>query len=89
MQNLEGQVVDLYIPRKCSATNRLIHAKDNASIQITIPHVNNDGVRNGQKTTYAICGYLRKTGQSDIALTKLAQNSGFLTTFREFNHIDN
>lgn len=39
MQNEERQVVDLYVPRKCSATNRLITAKDHASVQINIGHV--------------------------------------------------
>ena len=39
MQNDEGNIVDLYIPRKCSATNRLITAKDHASIQIEIAQV--------------------------------------------------
>uniref|UniRef100_A0A804MJB5 40S ribosomal protein S21 n=1 Tax=Zea mays TaxID=4577 RepID=A0A804MJB5_MAIZE len=27
MQNEEGKTVDLYVPRKCSATNRIITAK--------------------------------------------------------------
>merc|ERR1711924_101128 len=40
--NNEGVNVDLYIPRKCSATNRLIHAKDKAAVQINIAHVNAD-----------------------------------------------
>ena len=39
MQNEEKQIVDLYIPRKCSATNRLITAKDHASVQINIAEV--------------------------------------------------
>ena len=39
MQNDEGKIVDLYIPRKCSATNRLITAKDHASVQIEICQV--------------------------------------------------
>ena len=34
MQNDEGKIVDLYVPRKCSASNRLIGAKDKSSIQI-------------------------------------------------------
>merc|ERR1712062_504104 len=34
MQNDKGEIVDLYIPRKCSASNRLIGAKDKSSIQI-------------------------------------------------------
>ena len=39
MQNDQGNIVDLYIPRKCSATNRLITAKDHASVQIEIAQV--------------------------------------------------
>ena len=39
MQNEEKQIVDLYIPRKCSATNGLIKAKDAASVQIDIAEV--------------------------------------------------
>ena len=39
MQNEENKIVDLYIPRKCSATNRLIAAKDSASVQIDIAEV--------------------------------------------------
>ncbi|KAI4364663.1 hypothetical protein MLD38_020721 [Melastoma candidum] len=30
MQNEEGQNMDLYIPRKCSTTNRVITSKDHA-----------------------------------------------------------
>ena len=39
MQNDEQKIVDLYIPRKCSATNRLITAKDSASVQIDVAEV--------------------------------------------------
>ena len=39
MQNDKGEIVDLYIPRKCSATNRLITAKDHSSVQIEIAEV--------------------------------------------------
>ena len=41
MQNSNGEYVDLYIPRKCEATNRLIDCKDSASVQITL---NTDGL---------------------------------------------
>merc|ERR1711962_1766523 len=36
MQNEAGEYVDLYIPRKCSASNRIIGAGDHASVQINI-----------------------------------------------------
>ena len=42
-QNASGATVDLYIPRKCSATNRLIQAKDHGSVQINIAHVDSQG----------------------------------------------
>ena len=41
MQDDEGNIVDIYIPRKCSATNRLITSKDHASVQIEIAEVSN------------------------------------------------
>jgi len=39
MQNEAGEYVDLYIPRKCSASNRILAAKDHASIQINVADV--------------------------------------------------
>ncbi|KAF6142647.1 hypothetical protein GIB67_015133 [Kingdonia uniflora] len=59
MQNEEGQNMDLYIPRKCSATNRLITSKDHASVQINVGHLNDNGLYNGEFTTFALCGFVR------------------------------
>ena len=42
MINEKGEIQDKYIPRKCSATNRLIVAKDHASVQIEIAEVSNN-----------------------------------------------
>ena len=39
MQNDQGQPVDLYIPRKCSWTNRLIEAFDKASVQVNVANM--------------------------------------------------
>uniref|UniRef100_A0A8D2HYD1 40S ribosomal protein S21 n=1 Tax=Urocitellus parryii TaxID=9999 RepID=A0A8D2HYD1_UROPR len=36
MQNHAGEFVDLYMPRKCCASNRIIGAKDHASIQMNM-----------------------------------------------------
>ncbi|ONM22316.1 Digalactosyldiacylglycerol synthase 1 chloroplastic [Zea mays] len=44
IKNEEGKTVDLYIPRKCSATNRIITAKDHASVQINIGHLDANGL---------------------------------------------
>ena len=39
MENDKKEIVDLYIPRKCSATNNLITAYDYASVQIEVADV--------------------------------------------------
>lgn len=39
MENDKGEIVDLYVPRKCSATGRIIKAKDHSSVQISIAKV--------------------------------------------------
>merc|ERR1719244_1481946 len=68
MQNEAGEYVDLYIPRKCSASNRIIGAGDHASIQINIATVDEKTGRmtgTGEYKTYAICGKIRGMGESD------------------------
>eukprot|EP00232_Nephroselmis_pyriformis_P028232 CAMPEP_0182862604 /NCGR_PEP_ID=MMETSP0034_2-20130328/6154_1 /TAXON_ID=156128 /ORGANISM="Nephroselmis pyriformis, Strain CCMP717" /LENGTH=81 /DNA_ID=CAMNT_0024994693 /DNA_START=70 /DNA_END=315 /DNA_ORIENTATION=+ len=71
MINDEGDNVDLYIPRKCSATNRLIGSKDFASVQINVGHLDENGVYTGQATTFALCGFLRTMGEADSSLDRL------------------
>ena len=39
MQDEKKKIVDLYIPRKCSATNTLITAYDHAAVQIDVADV--------------------------------------------------
>ncbi|CAB4313157.1 unnamed protein product [Prunus armeniaca] len=62
MQNEEGVITELYIPRKCSATNRLITSKDHASVQINVGHLDENGIYTGQFSTFALCGYVRAQG---------------------------
>jgi len=71
MHNSEGKNVDLYIPRKCSATNRLIQAKDKASVQLNIGHVNSTGVYTGEFTPIALCGFVRAMGEADGNLDRI------------------
>ncbi|KAI3941348.1 hypothetical protein MKW92_005295 [Papaver armeniacum] len=48
--NEEGQNMDLYIPRKCSATNRIITAKHHVnSVQFNIGHI----------ASVSLSGYIR------------------------------
>lgn len=74
----QGQVVDLYVPRKCSATNRLITAKDHASVQINVGEVDEEGKLTGTNVTYAFHGGVRQTGDSDDSLNRCASSTGGL-----------
>eukprot|EP00793_Prasinoderma_coloniale_P005607 PRCOL_00004081-RA len=71
MINDAGENIDLYIPRKCSWTNRLITAKDHAAVQLNIAHLDESGVYTGACTTFAIAGKTRSMGESDSALDHL------------------
>ena len=74
MQNEEGLNVDLYVPRKCSWTNRLVESKDHASVQINVANVDPvTGVATGEFTPYCLAGYIRFKSESDMAFTALTQ----------------
>merc|ERR1712166_446503 len=77
MLNDNGDVVDIYLPRKCSATNSIIGAQDHASVQINVAAIDEQGrAIEGKNTTYAFCGMVRGMGESDDALSRLAQIDG-------------
>ncbi|XP_006812570.1 small ribosomal subunit protein eS21-like [Saccoglossus kowalevskii] len=79
MQNEAGECVDMYIPRKCSASNRIIAAKDHASIQINLAEVDETtGRYNGNFKTYALCGTIRRMGESDDCINRLAEEDGIM-----------
>ncbi|CEO98731.1 40S ribosomal protein S21 [Plasmodiophora brassicae] len=67
-----------YTPRKCSATNRVITAKDHASVQINVGEVDENGLHTGAYTTFAFSGYIRQKAESDAWLTKLAAQNGII-----------
>lgn len=71
-------VVAVYVPRKCSATGRIIRAKDHASVQLSIGKVDENGRYTGENQTYALCGFVRAMGESDDSLNRLNQKDGFL-----------
>ena len=74
MQNESGQNVDLYIPRKCSYTNRIITAKDHGSTQLNVATVDPEtGKYTGECEVYCLSGYLRNKSEGDGALTTLVK----------------
>jgi len=79
MQNDAGEFVDMYVPRKCSASNRIISAKDHASVQIDLVDVDpHTGRMTGVVKRYAICGDIRRMGESDDCLNRLAKKDGII-----------
>ena len=84
MQNSAGEYVDLYIPRKCEATNRLIDCKDSASVQITL---NTDGLNlekqkdDKKNFTVVLSGFVRSRGNSDAALNKILYQNKMLSFY--------
>jgi len=75
---------DLYFPRKCSATNRVIIAHDHSSVQLNVGHVNHLGVYTGAYTAFAFCGAVRKMGNCDAALNRLAAQKGLVKDLSRF-----
>lgn len=84
MQNDAGEFVDLYIPRKCSSSSRIIAADDHASIQVDIVDVDPATGRliPGKLTRYAICGELRRMGESDDCIFRLAQRDRLIPKYK-------
>lgn len=62
-----------------SASNRIIHAKDHASIQLNIADVDpQTGAMTDTAKMYAICGDIRRMGESDDCITRLAKKDGII-----------
>uniref|UniRef100_A0A8C8T3B7 40S ribosomal protein S21 n=1 Tax=Peromyscus maniculatus bairdii TaxID=230844 RepID=A0A8C8T3B7_PERMB len=79
-QNDAGEFVDLYVPQKCSASNCIIGAKDHASIQMNVAEVDRvTGWFIGQFKIYAICGAIRRMGESDDSILRLAKADGIVS----------
>ena len=79
MQNEDKKVVDLYVPRKCSATNRLIGPMDYSSIQLNVVDTDDNGVALKSYQTFCISGKVRREGLSDGCLNRLFNEKGLLT----------
>lgn len=65
---------------RSSASNRIIHAKDHASVQLNLVDVDpNTGAMTGSSKVYAICGAIRMMGESDDCIGRLAKKDGLLS----------
>ncbi|OXU24713.1 hypothetical protein TSAR_004288 [Trichomalopsis sarcophagae] len=69
------------LPRRTSssASNRIIHAKDHASIQMALADVDpTTGRMTDTYKMYAICGAIRRMGESDDCIVRLGKKDGIL-----------
>lgn len=82
MENDEGKRVDLYIPRKCSATNRLIAAKEHAAVQMNVGQIDTEGKYTSEFYTFHLAGMIRQKGESDACLNRLLFEKGLLSFSR-------
>ncbi|XP_037678431.1 40S ribosomal protein S21-like [Choloepus didactylus] len=66
---MPSELVDLYVPWKCSASHSIIRAKNHVSIQVNVVEVDKvTGMFNSQFKTYAICGAIHRMGESDDSI---------------------
>uniref|UniRef100_A0A0K8RE69 Small ribosomal subunit protein eS21 n=1 Tax=Ixodes ricinus TaxID=34613 RepID=A0A0K8RE69_IXORI len=83
MINDDGKLVDLYIPRKCSATSRLLEL-DYKEPTVTnyktrlLGLTDENGVYNNQNVSFALSHTMRSTGDGDEAMNRLFKEHGLL-----------
>ena len=86
IMNQNKEIVEKYLPRKCSATSKIIGPKDHSSVQIFIPDVDAQGrVITERGTNVVLSGYIREKGRGDIELEKILKSSGNYTLRAESN----
>lgn len=81
IKEFDGPDIDRYgLFTFSSASNRIIAAKDHASIQINIADVDETtGRMTSTFKTYAICGSIRRMGESDDCINRLAKAAGIIS----------
>ena len=70
---------NLYVPRKCSYTNRILTSKDHSSVQLPIGTIEDTISYNGNFEIFSLCGNLRKQGRADEALNILIEKTDSIT----------
>lgn len=69
-----------------SATNRLITAKDHASVQIHFAEVDAEGRATGTTVPFALSGAVRFAAEADNSLCRLATEQGLLKSVWSAQH---
>jgi len=76
MQNAKGQNVDLYIPRKCSWTNKILGSDEYGSCQVNIGVIDPEtGLYTSINHSFALSKAVRGKGEADEALQILVKEA--------------
>lgn len=75
--NDKGELTDIYLPRKCEYSDRILNSKDKSSVQIMVCELDSEGRIDLTKPhIIPISGYVRQRGQGDAALNIVLQEQG-------------
>lgn len=86
IQNQNKEIVEKYLPRKCSATSKIIGPKDHSSVQIFVPEVDASGRMVAERGSHIVLsGYIREKGRADIEIEKILRSQGTYTIGTESN----
>ena len=67
------------IPRKCFATNKILGAKDKASVQINFSNVRLNRPEKSKPISVSLSGFVRSKGNSDAAVNRFLKQEGLIS----------
>ena len=80
MNTEQGRLVEMYIPRKCSWTHKLLPATERGSVQINVAALDpKTGVYKNEFDTFVFASKVRSDAHADKALSKLAYKKGLIS----------
>ena len=80
MNTEQGKMVDLYTPRKCSWTHKLLPATDRGCVQINVAALDKNGVyKSNEFDTFVFASKVRSDALADKALAKLSYKKGLIS----------
>lgn len=75
--NDKGEQTELYLPRKCDYTDRILNSKDKSSVQLVICELDASGVIDYTKPhIIPISGTVRQKGHGDAAIETVLREKG-------------
>jgi small subunit ribosomal protein S21e len=67
------------VPRKCFATNKVLGAKDRASVQINFLSTGLNKSEKSKPLSVTLSGFVRSKGQSDAAVNRYLKQEGLIS----------